>query len=55
MKLTGDITYSVEEYFKIEETSDVKHEFYYGRLFEMPGEPIFHNLICLKIFAVLLN
>lgn len=55
MKVSDNIKYTFEDYFKLEETSEVKHEFYYGKLFEMPGAPILHNNICLKIFFILYN
>ena len=33
-----DKIYTVEEYFEFEKNSEVRHEFYYGKLIEMPGE-----------------
>ena len=30
--------YTVEEYFDLEKNSDIRHEFYFGKLLEMPGE-----------------
>ena len=30
--------YSVEEYFELENNSDIRHEYYYGKLIAMPGE-----------------
>jgi Uma2 family endonuclease len=30
--------YSVKEYLELEKNSEVRHEFYYGKLIEMPGE-----------------
>ena len=30
--------YTVEEYFELEKHSEVRHEFYYGKLIEMAGE-----------------
>jgi Uma2 family endonuclease len=41
--------YSVEEYFAIEEKSEVRHEFIHGQLFEMPGGSKIHN----KIISIL--
>ncbi len=55
MKVAEDIRYSLESYLKQEETGELKHEFYYGKLFEMPGAPILHNNICLKLFLSLYN
>jgi Uma2 family endonuclease len=53
MKFAEDIRYTVEGYLKLEETGDVKHEFYYGKLFQIPGAPVLHNNICLKLFLAL--
>jgi Uma2 family endonuclease len=54
MRIAEDIpVHSVEAYFRLEETSECKHEFYQGKLFEMPGAPVLHNNICLKLFLVL--
>ncbi|AEI48915.1 Uma2 family endonuclease [Runella slithyformis] len=41
--------YSVDEYFTLEDKSEVRHEFYYGELIEMPGETTTANLIALNI------
>ena len=30
--------YTVQEYLALEKTSEIRHEFYYGKLIEMPGE-----------------
>jgi Uma2 family endonuclease len=31
-------TYTMEEYLELEKNSEVRHEYYYGKLIEMPGE-----------------
>ena len=36
---------SLEEYLKLEETSDIKHEYYLGQIFAMAGASENHNLI----------
>lgn len=36
---------SVAEYFRAEETAEIKHEFYHGELFAMTGASAAHNLI----------
>ncbi len=41
--------YSVEEYFELEKHSEVRHEFYYGKLIEMPGESKIANNIANNI------
>jgi Uma2 family endonuclease len=41
--------YSVEEYFELEKNSEVRHEFYYGKLIEMPGEAKVANNIANNI------
>jgi Uma2 family endonuclease len=48
-----DKSYSLEEYIALDSKSDTKHEFYYGKLFQMPGAPILHNQICLQLFFIL--
>jgi Uma2 family endonuclease len=53
MKVAEDIRYTLESYLKLEETSDIKHEFYHGKLYEMSGAPVLHNNICLNLFLVL--
>ncbi|RFS15623.1 Uma2 family endonuclease [Emticicia sp. C21] len=37
--------YSVEEYFKLEEISDLRHEYFKGELFELEGSTLNHNRI----------
>ena len=55
MKAVENVNFTVEDYLKLEETSDSKHEYYFGKLFKMPGAPVLHNNICLKLFFVLFN
>ncbi len=45
--------YSLEEYIKIDEEGTVRHEYYNGKLFEMPGASILHNNICLQLHFTL--
>lgn len=37
MKVVEDVTYSVEDYLRQDETSEIKHQFYFGKLYEMPS------------------
>lgn len=37
--------YTVEEYFEFEKNSEIRHEYYYGKLIIMPGESKIANLI----------
>jgi Uma2 family endonuclease len=46
---------SVEEYLTFEDTSDVRHEYFDGKLHTMPGTTDFHNEICLQIAFLLRN
>jgi Uma2 family endonuclease len=46
--VTGNI-YSVEEYFALEEKSEVRHEFIHGQLFEMPGGTTEHHLMVKRL------
>ncbi len=43
---------SLEEYFKFEETSDIKHEYYQGTIFAMAGASENHNLIFTAVFLI---
>ena len=40
---------SLEEYYKLEETGEIKHEYYQGSIFAMTGGTERHNLISLDI------
>lgn len=57
MKKEADILsdISLEEYIVLEETGDVRHEYYYGKLFAMPGETLLHNEICINLLTILRN
>ena len=46
---SGNKIYSVEEYFEFEKSSELRHEFYYGKLIEMPGEAKKANRIAKNI------
>lgn len=48
-----DRLYSLEEYIKLDESGTLRHEFYRGKLFSMPGETLFHNEICIKLLILL--
>ncbi len=43
-------TYTVEEYLKLEKTSEVKHEYFYGKLIPMAGEKRKANRIVGNIY-----
>ena len=43
--------YTVAEYFELEKSSEMRHEFYYGKLIEMPGESKQANLIANNILV----
>ncbi len=42
-------TYTVEEYLALEKDAEVRHEYYYGKLIEMPGEAKNANRIAKNI------
>lgn len=44
--------YTVAEYLSSEEGAQLKHEFYYGKLFEMPGTTKQHNKIARKTVRI---
>ena len=50
-----DKTYSLEEYIKLDETGMLRHEFYYGKLFAMPGEKDINNEIALRLVFLLMQ
>jgi Uma2 family endonuclease len=45
--------YTEEEYFALEEASEIKHEFYRGEIFAMTGGSVNHNRITGNVFAAL--
>ena len=45
-------TYTVEEYLELEKNSETRHEFYYGKLIEMPGESRIANQISKNILKI---
>jgi Uma2 family endonuclease len=47
-------TYTVAEYFLLEEAGDVRHEFINGNLIEMSGASREHHFICQNILLALL-
>jgi len=46
---------SLEDYFKLDETSDNKHEYYQGELYAMTGASMNHNLIVGAAYRSLAN
>lgn len=40
---------SLEEYFKLDETNDIKHEYYQGTVFAMTGASVDHNRIAMAV------
>lgn len=53
--LVEEKRYSVEEYFELEKTSEIRHEFVDGKLFAMPGESKKANEIAGNIYVSLRN
>jgi Uma2 family endonuclease len=45
--------FTVEDYFAIEESSPIRHEFYGGEIFAMAGASLRHNRIVGNVFAAL--
>jgi Uma2 family endonuclease len=45
--------YTVEDYFAIEESSTVKHEYFGGEIFAMAGASLRHNRITGNVYATL--
>jgi Uma2 family endonuclease len=48
----ADKIYSLEDYIKLDETGVLRHEFYNGKLFAMPGKTLLHNETCIKILLL---
>lgn len=44
---------SLEEYFKLEESSDIKHEYCQGSVFAMTGASKNHNLVAIAVGSIL--
>lgn len=55
MQLVADNSkiYTLEEYIKLDEIGQVRHEFYDGKLIPLPGESLLHNNICLLVYRLL--
>jgi Uma2 family endonuclease len=51
MTSIADRIYSVVEYFELEKNSEIRHEYYYGKLIEMPGESKIANRIANNILS----
>ena len=49
MVFTEERLLTVEEYFELEKSSEIRHEFYFGKLIDMPGESKNANRIAKKI------
>ena len=44
---------TLQEYFLLEETGEIKHEYYDGAIFDMTGASVQHNLLVAAIIACL--
>jgi len=44
---------SLEDYYRLEETSEVKHEYYHGVAYALTGASAAHNLILANVIGVL--
>jgi Uma2 family endonuclease len=53
MPVGSERRYSVEDYFSVEESSPVRHEFVAGQIFAMAGASVRHNRITGNVFAEL--
>lgn len=50
-----NLKYSIEAYFALEETSEQRHEYFYGEVFALAGTTIKHNDIALNTTFALRN
>ncbi len=55
MAVPADKLYTPDEYFALEEQSQVRHEYYAGRMYMMAGTSVPHNQIVLNAAAALLQ
>ena len=56
MKATElDKIYTIPEYFSLEESSEIRHEFINGYLIEMSGASREHHKICKNLLRLLEN
>ncbi|MGI8950650.1 MAG: Uma2 family endonuclease [Chitinophagaceae bacterium] len=46
-------TYTLDEYIKIDEIGDERHEYFDGKLITMPGESLYHNQLCFGLAMLL--
>ena len=53
MSLSARRHYTVDDYFSVEESSNLKHEYYDGEIFAMAGASLRHNRITGNVFAAL--
>ena len=44
---------SLKDYITLDAKGQVRHEFYNGKLFAMPGETLLHNEICIRVLILL--
>jgi Uma2 family endonuclease len=51
LKRDSQRRYSLEEYFAVEETSQVKNEYYDGQIFAMAGASLQHNRIAANLLS----
>ena len=49
----GKSKFTIEEYLKMEEISEEKHEHYQGEIFVMPGLKVPHNIIAGNVYGEL--
>ncbi len=55
VKIDLEKKYTVEEYLALEAQSELRHEFFYGNLYEMPGASFLHNQICMLLWMIFRN
>jgi Uma2 family endonuclease len=53
VKIDLEKTYTVEEYLALEAQSELRHEFFYGNLYELPGNTIFIERMVKSLFKIL--
>lgn len=49
MAATRKLLMTLEEYFQLEESSEIRHEYYHGRIFAMVGASKKHNILSLNV------
>ena len=51
MSAVPERSYSLQDYFLLEETSEIRHEFLHGAIYDMTGANVRHNMIVANVIS----